>query len=535
MRAWVWFLVLALAISGAEAAEKKDKGGKDKAVLKAEPKLPPGDLAVQQAEERLRAGQHKEALTALRQATQVEGMTGEPFLRLAALIENSQEVDTAAANYKIAAERLSGAAKAEALARLSLLQDTLGAPDEARASAQAAQGVDPEGAWPATALAHLRAREGKADEALALAQKAVAAGGPPAAKAALGFAQETGGNLAAAETAYREALAQEPDRAATTVGLARVLRKTGRAAEADQLITRALDQTPWLVEAYKESVEIKVALGQFMAALEQATTAATLNENDKEAQRLVDEVKVARALDYVKNGQPDLAIEDLVKLRDEKPRAASVRIGLAKAYIAKRQLDLAQAELTKAIEIDTNAAEAHFQLGILLHEGKNAAAAALPEYEKAVTLAPQDIDYRIRLGNLLSGQKQSERAITELRTVVEGKGASRADAWTYLGGAYLQAGRYDDAIGALAKAFELLPDVPANRAARGLAADYISWAYLNKADKESFIKYGSLARDLGYKERDPELMKRLAAIERGEGFAATTPAKPAPKPRPRRR
>jgi tetratricopeptide (TPR) repeat protein len=326
----------------------------------------------------------------------------------------------------------------------------------------------------------------------------------------------------------------EPERPATSVGLARVLRKTGRAAEADQMITRTLDQTPWFIEAYKESVEDKIALGQFKAAVEQAQTAATLSDKDPETQRLVDQAKVALALDYLNNGQPDLAIEDLVKLRDETPQATSVRIGLAKAYLAKRQLDLAQAELTQTIQIEPNAAEAHFQLGVLLHEGKNAAAAALPEYEKAVALAPQEMEYRIRLGNLLSGLKQSDRAITELTKVVQGEGASRADAWTYLGGAHLQAGRYGEAVDALTKAFELLPDVPQNKAARGLAADYIAWAYLNKQDKPNLIKYGSLARDLGFKEKDPELMKRLAAIERGEGFAAATPAKPAAKPRPRR-
>jgi tetratricopeptide (TPR) repeat protein len=535
MKGWAWLMVFALAVPGLAGAEKKDKDkGKGKEQAKVEVRLSAGEQAVKQAEDKIRAGQTTEALGILRQATQVEGMTGEPFMRLAQLLENTAEVDTAVTAYKTAAERLSGPGKGEALARLALVQETTGALSEAQASSEAAQAADPEGAWPALALARTRARQNKGDEALALAEKAVANGGGAAARTSLAFAQEARGDLAAAEAAYREALAAEPGRVAADLGLARVLRKTGRAAEADPLLTSALDKTPWLVEAYKEAVLTKIALEQFVSALEQATTAAAINDKDPEAQKLVQQVVVARALDYVAKKQPDLAIEDLVKARDENPQAVAVRVGLGQAYLAKRQLDLAQAELAKAIELDPNSAEAHFHMGVLQHEGRNAAAAALTEYEKAAALDPENVEYRIRFGNVLSAQNQGNRAIAELRKVVDGKGASRADAWTYLGGAYLQAARYQEATTALAKALELLPDVEQNRPARGLASRYMAWAYLNLKDKDNFLKYGTLARDLGAKTSDPALMERLAGIERGEGFAGAATAKPTTR-RPARR
>ena len=62
-------------------------------------------------------------------------------------------------------------------------------------------------------------------------------------------------------------------------------------------------------------------------------------ENDPDAQQLVLEVTVAKALEAVRTGQVDLAIQDLTALRDKDPNQAEVRLGLAKAYIAKRQAD----------------------------------------------------------------------------------------------------------------------------------------------------------------------------------------------------
>ena len=131
---------------------------------------------------------------------------------------------------------------------MAVVQDSRGVADAA-ASAEAAIAADPEGLWPTIAMSYRRAHEGKPDEAVALAQKAVAAGGGRAAKAALGHALQIKGDLAGAEAAYREAVAAEPTSLASVVGLATVLRKTGRAAEAEPMLKKAIDASPGSVEA----------------------------------------------------------------------------------------------------------------------------------------------------------------------------------------------------------------------------------------------------------------------------------------------
>ena len=92
---------------------------------------------------------------------------------------------------------------------MAVAQDARGMA-EAGATAEAAIAADPEGLWPTIAMARRKVQEGKPDEAIALAQKAVAAGGGAAATAALAHAQEAKGDMAAAEATYRQAIAADP-------------------------------------------------------------------------------------------------------------------------------------------------------------------------------------------------------------------------------------------------------------------------------------------------------------------------------------
>jgi tetratricopeptide (TPR) repeat protein len=528
MKALAWVVVGLLVVPAvSSAAEKK---GKDKVpAAPAAAKLSPGEEAVKKAQDRVASGQTDLAKRTLEDAMQVENMTGEPFLMLAEMLEPSTEWEKAAGAYKTAAERLSGAAKAEALGRLSALQDLNGIA-EAAANAEAAAAADPEGVWPKIALARQRARQKRGDDALALAQQTAATGGVPA-QIALGLAQEARGDMAAAEAAYRSALGADAANPEANLGLARVMRLTNRPGEAAPLLKTVQDKAPWVNEGYRESVRVKLALGRFVEALEDATTASVLAGDDPAAKRLMDEAVIARALDDVRNGRANLAIEDLKKLRDERPDSVDLRVGLAKAYLENRDVDLAVAELNKAIELAPNSAEAYFQLGLIQHEAKKNPTAALASYEKATTLDPQNVEYRVRLGNLLAAQGQAARAVTELTKVVDGPGANNAEAWTYLGGAYLAAARYDDVITAVTKALALIPENDATRAHRGMACAYMTWAYINKKDKENTIKYGHMARALGYTEA--QLMKRVDELAAGGSFAGQVQPKAVAKPRPR--
>jgi len=503
MKAPVWIVALALAVPLFADDKKDDKGKKD--VKPAEKVVSPDDL-MKQAAQKEAAGDLDGAAELFAKAASAAGATGEPSLRLGRVLEAKGELDKAMDAYKAAGEKLSGAAKGEALGRLAVVQEIRGE-SEAGTTADAAAVADPTGLWPIIAASRARARAGKGDEAVALAQKAEAAGGGSAATSALGYAQEARADMAAAEAAYRASLAAEAGRVGPSVGLARVLRKTGRAAEAEPILQKVIEGAPGAVEAYKESARVKIAQNRAAEAMGDAATAAAMAEHDVEAQRLVQQVTVAKALAYLATNQADLAVQDLTALRDQNPNLAEARVGLAKALIAKRQADAAITELQKAIELEPSFGEGHYQLGYVQHVLKGNAAAAVPSYEKAVAAEPANVIYRTHLGAALTGNKQYDRALAELTKVVESPGYNRADAWIYLGEAHLNAKRYKEAIPALDKALTLAPTSAQAEADLG-------WCYFGLKDADNFKKHAGKAKALGYKE--PTLLQYLARIEAGE-------------------
>jgi tetratricopeptide (TPR) repeat protein len=494
-----WILAVALAATLPTWADDKTKDSK-KPAAKAGASIE--DLLAQ-ADQKSAAGDLEGAVTTLKKAADQDA-TGNVSLRLGRLLESKGDLDLAMDAYQAASAKLTGAKKGEALARQSSLQDLRGMP-ESIATADAALAADPAGPWPKVALAKARARQGKGDEAVALAEAAAAAG--PAASTALGVAQEARGDMAAAEKAYRAAIEAPEERIAASVGLARVLRKTGRAAEAVPLLQQAIAAAPGAIEAYKESARVKVALNRPGDAMADAAMAAAMAEGDADAQRLVGEVTVAQALSDLASGQIDMAIQTLTTLRDKDPNLVAARVGLAKAYVAKRQPDAAIVELQKAVELAPTDGEALYQLGYVQHVIKGNAAAALPFYQKAVAAEPANTGYRTNLGAALTATKDFDRAVAELVKVTESAGYDRPEAWIYLGQAHLGAKRYKDAIAALEKAVAIAPS-------SDQAYAFLGWCYFGLKDPANFKKYAGKAKELGNKE--PTLLQYLGRVEAGE-------------------
>jgi tetratricopeptide (TPR) repeat protein len=495
-------LILVAALVSAQSADDKKKPPEKPAALPGA--TVPADM-LRLADEKAAAGDLDGAAELLRKAAAAPGATGEPSLRLGKVLETKHELDTAIDAYQAAANGLSGAAKGEALARLSIAQNLRGVSASA-VSAEAAVAADPEGAWPASALAIARGRQGKADEALALARKAEAAGGGAPAQTALGAAHEAAKDLKAAEEAYRAAGGATAADVTAAVGLARVLRLTRRAAEAEPLLQKVVTDTPGAVAAYKESARVKMALGRGADAMADGALAMALAEGDPEVVALAVETTVARSLDYVAAQKPDLAVQDLTKLRDSQPDAVAVRLGLAKALIAKRQTDAAIVELKKAVELAPASAEAHYQLGVAQHMHKQNAAAAVPSFEKAAAADPGNPDYGISLGAALLDAKLYDRAVAALTPVTQ-SAPKRPEGWIYLGAAQLQAKRYKEAVAALDKAAALVPPSAQVEA-------YLAWSYFGLKDAAGFKLHGGKARTLGHKEAT--LLQYLTRIEGGE-------------------
>jgi tetratricopeptide (TPR) repeat protein len=195
MKRWSWLLLAALLAAPAVADDKTkdEKQTKDAPVAQAPAAQAVGaEDALKKAEAKLAAGDSDAAVDILEKA---KGADPKVALRLGRLRESRGELLPAEDAYKVAAAGLAGPEKGEAFGRLAVVQDARGVADAA-ASAEAAMAADPEGLWPTIAVSYHRAHEGKADEAVALAEKAIAAGGGAAAKAALGHALELKGDLA---------------------------------------------------------------------------------------------------------------------------------------------------------------------------------------------------------------------------------------------------------------------------------------------------------------------------------------------------
>ncbi len=486
MRRWGFILALLLAVP---AVGEDQPVSLEQLVADAEAKAAAGDLA--------------EAGEILRGAAETQP---EALLHLGRILEDHHDTDNAIEVLKGAAEKLSGPARGEALGRLSVAEELRGMP-EAAANAQAAVEADPEGAWPNLAMARQKAKAGEGEAAEELARKAVAAGGGAPASAALGYALEVSGDLAGAEAAYREASAAAPEDSMSQIGMARLFRKMGRAAEAEPILAKVLELSPGAIAAYKESARVKMALNRPDQAMGDAATAAALAEDDQEAQRLVQQVTVAQALERITKNQASVAIQDLNALREQHPDLPEVYFGLGKAYLAQKKTDEAIAELHKALELDPKLAEAQFELGHVLHTLKGDAQGALPAYQAAVELEPANAEYRTSLGAVLSQLGQTDRAIEELTRVVESPGYNRPEAWIYLGGAYVNAKKYQDAIAALDKSLPMAPDVAQTHA-------YLAWAYFGLKDSENFVKHAGKAKSLGYNEKT--LMDYYERVKGGE-------------------
>jgi tetratricopeptide (TPR) repeat protein len=302
-------------------------------------------------------------------------------------------------------------------------------------------------------------------------------------------------------------MAADETAVAPVIGLAILLRTSGRAAEAEPLLNHVLEISPGAVDAYKERARVKIALGRAQEALGDASIAAAMAEDDPEAQALAIEVRVARAIEDMRGGNAALAEQDLTRLRDEHPDSPEVRLGLARAQLERRDADAAIAELTKALELKPDYAEALYELGRAQLRMKAAPAEAVAPLEKAVALEPGNATYATLLGTALTGAQQFDRAIEVLAELTARPGYENAEGFLTLGQAYVNLQRYQEAVPVLEKASTLSPDAAAIWATLG-------WAQFGLKDAEKFKAAAGKAKSLGYNE--PTLLEYLQRVEDGE-------------------
>ncbi len=468
------------------------------------PKL---DQAIAKAEEQLQKGKHADAIKTITKAASSAGAEGQ--VALARIQERVGDLDAAAAAYEQARATATGPAKADVLAAVAGFKLRRGKAADALAIAK--QAVEA-GATPAAlaALARAQVRMQDAPAALATAGKAIAADtSSAAAHEARGEALLAVGKPVEAEAELRKAAELDPKSPLAQLQLALDLLALKRNAEA--------------VAAARRATEIDDKFGEAFAALGLALVAVDPQKNWSEAigqaqqgAALLDIenpfVNTAVGKIFEVNGQLDQAAAAYRKALQYDPSYGPARTALIQAEINRGNRDNAIKEVQGELAAGRPVAPELFRL-----VGEDAVrrgdfAAAIPylekatqsmqgngdgwallgrayhgvgrypdaagAYQKAVELAPDNVNYRATYGLILGQADELDKGLAQLLKVTSTPGYKDAAGWTNLGWVYRNLDKAQESIAAYQKALEL--DPKQEQAALGLGWAY---SYVKEYDK----------------------------------------------------
>jgi Flp pilus assembly protein TadD len=217
-----------------------------------------------------------------------------------------------------------------------------------------------------------------------------------------------------------------------------------------------------------------VPLTTSAAPLQSKQTSADAQSSSKpKAEALSKSQKVANPLnDLLGEAQRDIdknnfeaAIAPLQKVIADQPEFAYAHFQLAYVYTALKRPDEARAEYARTVAIDPKMSEAYLNLGMLLLDKQEDAAAIAP-LRKAVELLPAQSRPRYLLAVALDRSGDRAGAVESFEALLH-LDPNDITAIDYLGWAVLRKGRADEAEARFRRALEVQPKEPEAR--RGLA------------------------------------------------------------------
>jgi tetratricopeptide (TPR) repeat protein len=230
------------------------------------------------------------------------------------------------------------------------------------------------------------------------------------------IAQHQSGNRAAAETVYRQLIAEHPQAPDAWHCLGVLCLQTGRAAEAIDHIGHAIRLAP-------NNAEYCNHLGAALSA----------------AQR------------------HDEAVATLRRAVQIDPRSASSHYNLGTALRNAGQLEAAVASFRHAVAADPSAAEAHYNLANSMRELQRLDEAEAG-YRRALAIRPDYVRALVNLGNVLWQKKQFDESVALLRRA-NALAPRNANAAQALGTVLRDLGALDEAAAWLRASAALEPDV----------------------------------------------------------------------------
>ncbi|MEO8627574.1 MAG: tetratricopeptide repeat protein [Betaproteobacteria bacterium] len=310
------------------------------------------------------------------------------------------------------------------------------------------------------------------------------------------------GRLPAAEQAYRQILAIEPDHVDALHLVGVVLHQLGKSGLAIDYIERAIALQPHAADPHYNLGLAHQALNQFELASARFRDALHLDPNANTSahyhlanalaeQSKFDEAVVCylRAVELEPNntsawinhgralislGRIDEAVACYRQALQTAPDSAQTHDRLGVLLMRRGESAEAEQAFRAAIKLNPELADAHHHLGVLLIE-RQRETEALRFLEEAVRLKPTDAEAHNNLGNLCRAQGLLERSVFHCREAIRLK-PSLVEAHNNLGVALRDLGQTAAAMQSYESAARLRPDYPDahwNRAlALLLAGDY---------------------------------------------------------------
>lgn len=350
--------------------------------------------------------------------------------------------------------------------------------------------------------------EGRRDEALDAARKAVAADAQSAdAQYVLGFAEAEKRNAEAATTAYKEALRLNPSMTAAQVELSRLLLFSGETDQALQLAQSAVKAAPQNAQARLTLARALLQKGDIRAAEADANMLVKVLPNAAAVHALLGRVLLARSDVNGAMRAFDRALElnpaepealtgrlsiDLSRKRPQDargrvekamaaaPTSSEVLVTAARFERVDGNMSTAEKHLRRAIELEPSNLAAYNQL-VSLYFSQNRLDEGKRELQEVVRLKPDSVPARTMIGIIEQVQGRTDEAVKVYDAILKDT-SNAAVAANNLAYIYADRGQNLDLAVQLAQtAKSQLPEHPD-------VSDTLGWAYYKRGMPELAIK-----------------------------------------------